>query len=58
MFHLQTTPNFSFFFFGSVLEGIWKHYWSFIFDSTPFIPNLVVCTIIGIAHTYINQHNV
>lgn len=44
------------FLFGSILEGIWRHYWRFIFDKTPFIPGQVVCTSIKLFDTYVNQN--
>ncbi|KAI9273812.1 hypothetical protein EDC94DRAFT_510012, partial [Helicostylum pulchrum] len=45
------------FLFGSILEAIWIHYWRFVFDEIPFIPNQVVCTAIKIYHQYTDQTN-
>ncbi|GAA5799000.1 hypothetical protein HPULCUR_004409 [Helicostylum pulchrum] len=45
------------FLFGSILEAVWIHYWRFVFDEIPFIPNQVVCTAIKIYHQYTDQTN-
>lgn len=52
-FNIQSTPVFL---FGAILEGVWKHYWRYIFDSIPLVPDQVVFTIIQTAHTYLNKN--
>ncbi|KAI9345976.1 hypothetical protein BD770DRAFT_305054, partial [Pilaira anomala] len=40
-FHSPLPPAF---FFGSILEAIWLHFWRFIFGDVPFVPDQVVNT--------------
>ncbi|KAI9339486.1 hypothetical protein BD770DRAFT_331013, partial [Pilaira anomala] len=45
------------FFFGSILEAIWLHYWRFIFGNVPFVPDHVVNTVNKIYSQYLNRAN-
>ncbi|KAI9249604.1 hypothetical protein EDC94DRAFT_652431 [Helicostylum pulchrum] len=56
-YYERSTRRFPAFLFGSILEAVWIHYWRFVFDEIPFIPNQVVCTAVKIYHQYTDQTN-